>query len=147
MIIQISTLTVSERINIIRSLATVSASSYPDSRMYNFLDICDDIARAYLRIDMTNHITNSSVVTVGTDAYDVNTVNAELDGINTLLQWSNRMAVIFILTGINSEDDDEIITFNRELQTELLQGFNNTLDFASNTSITQIRSEGKGTFG
>lgn len=149
-LLQTSGLSIAQRITLIKTAGQVNVS---DFGMYNLLDRCDDLARTFFKTDLVSGITARGSVMADTSlspdkqVFPLWTINPKTNGILSLIQWSNKTALILILIGLNDDDDDTIIDFQNEQKENLLRSYNSTLDIQKETAVAFAKSQGQGTFG
>ena len=142
-----------QRVNVIYANVDRTTNSLPLTLVYQMLDSCDDIAREFFPRDLSEYITNTGTVSfrIGTEINEITTQEATgSDVIHHIIQVSNQLASILLLTGINSSQNNQIILNRTDIYKEIIKGFNAISDFQKNTSIQQLGGltrRALGTFG
>ena len=142
-----------DRVNVIYQNTDRSTNSLPLTMIYQILDSCDDIAREFFPRDIEKYVVNTRTLTflIGSTTNEITLQSAnESDVIHHIIQVSNQLATILLLTGVNTFTRNNQILNRTDIYKEIIRGFNAISDFQKNTSIQQLGGltrRALGTFG
>lgn len=144
-----NTLSLQDRLDIIRRQTNLTAISTPNDIIYLMLEAADDLAREYFTREIQQEIIRVEQLTIIVNG-QTQTVNHAITRdsfvTTTMMQIADQFATIWLLLPILNFANLSVVNNRREFYQQLIQAHSNSLDFQRQTTIRQSKPNRAGTF-